>query len=106
MYRLILAIATLVFVGVNYAAGEDDLYCLAQNIYFEAGNQPLAGKIAVANDSGMARLAGQRRPTRNTATVIIGSSESAERVTTLMKYRPTVFNSGPRTRLSGPRVAG
>jgi len=24
-------------------------YCLAQNIYFEAGNQPLAGKVAVAN---------------------------------------------------------
>ena len=23
-------------------------YCLAQNIYFEAGNQPLAGKVAVA----------------------------------------------------------
>ncbi len=26
-----------------------DRLCLAQNIYFEAGNQPLAGKIAVAN---------------------------------------------------------
>ena len=26
-----------------------DAHCLAQNIYFEAGNQPLAGKIAVAN---------------------------------------------------------
>ena len=26
-----------------------DEYCLAQNIYFEAGNQPLAGKIAVAH---------------------------------------------------------
>ena len=26
-----------------------DVHCLAQNIYFEAGNQPLAGKIAVAN---------------------------------------------------------
>jgi len=25
-----------------------DEYCLAQNIYFEAGNQPLAGKIAVS----------------------------------------------------------
>ena len=24
-------------------------FCLAQNIYFEAGNQPLAGRIAVAN---------------------------------------------------------
>ena len=25
-----------------------DIYCLAQNIYFESGNQPLAGKIAVS----------------------------------------------------------
>ena len=25
-----------------------DAFCLAQNIYFEAGNQPLAGKLAVA----------------------------------------------------------
>ena len=25
----------------------NEIYCLAQNIYFEAGNQPLAGKIAV-----------------------------------------------------------
>ncbi len=28
---------------------EMDTHCLAQNIYFEAGNQPLAGKIAVVN---------------------------------------------------------
>ncbi len=28
---------------------EMDTHCLAQNIYFEAGNQPLAGQIAVAN---------------------------------------------------------
>ena len=26
----------------------NEIYCLAQNIYFEAGNQPLAGKIAVS----------------------------------------------------------
>ena len=25
-----------------------EIYCMAQNIYFEAGNQPLAGKIAVS----------------------------------------------------------
>lgn len=25
----------------------NEIFCLAQNIYFEAGNQPLAGKIAV-----------------------------------------------------------
>jgi len=27
----------------------NDIYCVAQNIYFEAGNQPLAGKVAVAH---------------------------------------------------------
>ena len=27
----------------------DDRFCLAQNIYFEAGNQPYAGRVAVAN---------------------------------------------------------
>ncbi len=33
-----------------YGSDENgDRLCLAQNIYFEAGNQPLAGKIAVAN---------------------------------------------------------
>jgi spore germination cell wall hydrolase CwlJ-like protein len=26
----------------------NEMYCMAQNIYFEAGNQPLAGKIAVS----------------------------------------------------------
>tara|TARA_B100000963_G_C22436497_1_gene584548 strand:- start:167 stop:700 length:534 start_codon:yes stop_codon:yes gene_type:complete len=36
----------------NAAYGYDengDRFCLAQNIYFEAGNQPFAGKMAVAN---------------------------------------------------------
>ena len=27
----------------------NETYCLARNIYFEAGNQPLAGRIAVAH---------------------------------------------------------
>ena len=32
-----------------YAYDENgDAVCLAKNIYFEAGNQPLAGKVAVA----------------------------------------------------------
>ena len=32
-----------------YAWDENgDAVCLAKNIYFEAGNQPLAGKVAVA----------------------------------------------------------
>lgn len=26
----------------------NEIFCMAQNIYFEAGNQPLAGKVAVA----------------------------------------------------------
>jgi len=30
-------------------AYDESRYCLAQNIYFEAGNQPLSGKLAVAN---------------------------------------------------------
>ena len=36
----------------EYAYGYDennDRFCLAQNIYFESGNQPYAGKIAVAH---------------------------------------------------------
>ena len=38
--------------GQAHAIQEDkpmDVHCLAQNIYFEAGNQPLTGKIAVAS---------------------------------------------------------
>ena len=43
--------ATLGFlVGSLQASDENgDAYCLAKNIYFEAGNQPLAGKVAVAH---------------------------------------------------------
>jgi spore germination cell wall hydrolase CwlJ-like protein len=37
------------FAGKTNASDENGWeYCLAQNIYFEAGNQPLAGKVAVA----------------------------------------------------------
>ena len=33
-----------------YASDENgEAVCLAKNIYFEAGNQPLAGKVAVAH---------------------------------------------------------
>ena len=33
-----------------YGADENnEAYCLAKNLYFEAGNQPLAGKLAVAH---------------------------------------------------------
>ena len=33
----------------NSADENGDAYCLAKNIYFEAGNQPLAGKVAVGH---------------------------------------------------------
>jgi len=33
---------------VNAYDENNEAYCLAQNMYFEAGNQPLAGKIAVS----------------------------------------------------------
>lgn len=33
---------------VKASDANNEIYCMAQNIYFEAGNQPLAGKIAVA----------------------------------------------------------
>jgi len=37
------------FIQKAYASDPNgDIYCMAKNIYFEAGNQPLAGKIAVA----------------------------------------------------------
>ena len=40
----------LLFPSTVTASDENgDTFCLAQNIYFEAGNQPLAGKIAVAH---------------------------------------------------------
>ena len=33
---------------VNASDPNNEAFCLAQNMYFEAGNQPLAGKIAVS----------------------------------------------------------
>ena len=33
---------------IEASDANNEIYCLAQNIYFEAGNQPLAGKIAVS----------------------------------------------------------
>ena len=32
---------------IEASDSNNEIFCLAQNIYFEAGNQPLAGKIAV-----------------------------------------------------------
>ena len=39
----------LITTKVNASDYNGDRFCLAQNIYFEAANQPLAGRIAVAN---------------------------------------------------------
>ena len=40
----------LLFPATVTASDENgDTFCLPQNIYLEAGNQPLAGKIAVAH---------------------------------------------------------
>lgn len=52
-----LAIMASIFAGLMLfsmyanakATGESDRVCLAQNIYFESGNQPFSGKLAVAN---------------------------------------------------------
>ena len=45
-----LVIAILLLASKAFALGEDrQTTCLAQNIYFEAGNQPFSGKLAVAN---------------------------------------------------------
>ena len=41
--------AVMFAVPKAYASdANNEIYCMAQNIYFEAGNQPLAGKVAVA----------------------------------------------------------
>tara|TARA_R110000824_G_scaffold167194_4_gene344054 strand:- start:5256 stop:5735 length:480 start_codon:yes stop_codon:yes gene_type:complete len=48
---MLLIVIGLVFATCQNAEASDengDIYCLAKNIYFEAGNQPLAGRMAVA----------------------------------------------------------
>jgi len=48
---MLLMIFGLIFATCQNAEASDeneDIYCLAKNIYFEAGNQPLAGRMAVA----------------------------------------------------------
>ena len=39
----------LITTSVKASDYNGDRVCLAQNIYFEAGNQPFSGKLAVAN---------------------------------------------------------
>jgi len=43
-----LMIILLLPSAVRASDANNEIFCMAQNIYFEAGNQPLAGKIAVA----------------------------------------------------------
>ena len=47
---MMLVTASLIFFISKAEASDanNEAYCLAQNMYFEAGNQPLAGKIAVS----------------------------------------------------------
>ena len=47
----VLLVIALVLVAQKAVALDVDRerFCLAQNIYFEAGNQPFSGKLAVAN---------------------------------------------------------
>jgi N-acetylmuramoyl-L-alanine amidase len=49
-FGLLIAVAFILVAtkAVALDSREQDQFCLAQNIYFEAGNQPLVGKIAVS----------------------------------------------------------
>ena len=57
MYKL-KALFTLIFIlfssnsfgqwSIVASDIDEELICMAKNIYFEAGNQPLAGKLSVA----------------------------------------------------------
>jgi spore germination cell wall hydrolase CwlJ-like protein len=55
--KVLFAAMTIVFVlafvavaNKAFASDENgDRFCLAQNVYFESGNQPFSGKLAVAN---------------------------------------------------------
>ena len=49
MTLMTLTLVGVIFIQKAYASDPNgELVCMAKNIYFEAGNQPLAGKIAVA----------------------------------------------------------
>ena len=50
MIKKLAAIAALAFAMPANASDENgELFCLAQNIYFESANQSFAGRVAVAN---------------------------------------------------------
>ena len=47
---LTFSVLGLLFVASEVEASDPngEIFCMAKNIYFEAGNQPVAGKIAVS----------------------------------------------------------
>ena len=51
--NLLMFIVFLIFLLASFGAYASDeneeIFCLARNIYFEAGNQPLAGRLAVGH---------------------------------------------------------
>ena len=47
-YLLAIVIAIVPIPHVEAFDENGDIFCLAKNIYFEAGNQPVAGKVAVS----------------------------------------------------------
>lgn len=49
--RYLMIVALLLTTPIHSIASDEngESFCLAKNIYFEAGNQPLAGKIAVSH---------------------------------------------------------
>ena len=49
MMMMVITACLIFFISKAEASdANNEAYCLAQNMYFEAGNQPLAGKIAVS----------------------------------------------------------
>ena len=51
LFFILSLLSTKTFSQWSIVAGEfdEELMCMAKNIYFEAGNQPLSGKIAVCD---------------------------------------------------------
>jgi N-acetylmuramoyl-L-alanine amidase len=48
LFGFLLGAVMFAIPSAHASDANGDIYCLAQTIYFESGNQPLAGKIAVA----------------------------------------------------------
>lgn len=57
----LLMLNLLLISSESFADFEEERFCLAKNIYFEAGNQPFSGKLAVANVT-MNRVSSEQFP--------------------------------------------